>query len=81
MTDPQLWKHDDHRERAEKLIAEGKPLSIHFDGKMYVHGSFVHVPLWIGDTLVWETALTCATPGFGARQDEVQTWRRRMVLS
>lgn len=48
---------------------------------MYVHGSFVHAPLWVGDSFVWITLPNCGTPGFGMRQDETQTWRRVMVLS
>jgi len=73
--------HDDHRERAERLLSEGKPLSIHFNGEMYVHGSFVHVPLWVGDTLTWATLPNCGTPGFGAHEEATQVWRRRMLVS
>lgn len=79
--DPELWRYADHRERADKLIAEGKPLSVHFNGEMYVHGDFVHAPTWIGDRYVWQTLLTCATPGFGIDDSAVQAWRRRAVLS
>lgn len=81
MTDPELWKYADHRERADKLIAEGKPLSVHFNGEMYVHSETVHAPLWIGDIYVW---LTLPLAGSGCDSDMQawwQAWRRRMVLS
>lgn len=80
MKDPQLWKHKNHRERADKLIAQGKPLSIHFDGRMYVYDGNVYAPLWIvGGTYVWITLSSWG--GEGDMWSWWQSWRRRMVLS
>lgn len=76
--DPQLWKYADHRTRADKLIAEGKPLSIHFGGTMYVHSENVHAPLWIGDIYVW---ITLPLHGHDDIPARYQAWRRRMVLA
>lgn len=53
MRDPQLWKYDDHRARAEKLRANGERLSIHFDGTMYVHGGMIYASVKVGDQAIW----------------------------
>lgn len=71
--DPMLWSYVDHRRRADELIAQGKPLSIHFDGEMYVHGELVHIPVWIGDTYVW----TVKPMLFGEDEYHIKIWRRR----
>lgn len=76
--DLQLWRYADHRERADKLLAEGKPLSVHFDGLMYVHSENVHAPLWIGDTYVWITLPLVG--GEGDMHTWWQAWRRRAAL-
>lgn len=77
MNDPQLWKYVDHRERADKLVAERKPLSIHFSGEMYVYGGEVYAPLWIGNTYVWIMLPLCGGDPETDLLARWQDWRRR----
>jgi hypothetical protein len=76
---PQLWRYADHRKRADELIRQGKPLSIHFNGEMYVYDGMVYCPLWYSENRYVWTNLPLVG-GASDMQSWWQTWRRRKAL-